>query len=266
MTSFLDLHRAGDPLLLPNAWDVGSARLFAQLGFRALATTSSGAAAAVGTLDGALGRAASLEHAADLVRATDLPVSADLEDGFGADAEGVAATVDAARATGLAGLSVEDFSAGQVLPFDRAVERVAAAAVAAHTGSDPIVLTARAENFLHDRPDLADTVARLRAFAAAGADVVYAPGLTDLEQVREVVAAVDAPVNVLAVPGLASVAALAAVGVARVSVGGALAFQAYGAALTAATAFARGELDWVPAARAAAREVQDVLRHSEASG
>ena len=260
MTSFLDLHRPGDPLLIPNAWDVGSARLLAALGFRALATTSSGAAAAAGTLDGDLGRDASLAHAFALVAATDLPVSADLENGFADDAEGVAATVAAGRLAGLAGLSIEDFGPRGIHPFEEAVARVAAAAAAAHDGDDPIVLTARAENHLHDRPDLADTIARLQAYAAAGADVVYAPGLHDLGQIRTLVAEVGAPVNVLAVPGLASVAELADAGVARVSVGGALAFHAYGAAVEAARAFAVGDLTWVPGARAGAATVQSLLR------
>ena len=266
MTSFLDLHRPGDPLLIPNAWDVGSARLFAAAGFRALATTSSGAAAAVGGLDGSLGRDATLAHAAVLVGATDLPVSADLESGFADDPAGVAATVTAGRAVGLAGLSIEDASGrgDEIHGFDVAVERIAAAAEAAHAGPDPIVLTARAENFLHGRPDLDDTVARLQAFARAGADVVYAPGLSDLEQVRAVVGAVDVPVNVLAVPGLGSVAELASVGVARVSVGGALAFLAYGAALEAAQAFGRGELGWVSDSRSRSAAVQDVLKGSGA--
>jgi 2-methylisocitrate lyase-like PEP mutase family enzyme len=261
MTSFLELHRPGSPLLLPNAWDVGSARLLAALGFRALATTSSGAAAAAGGPDGSLGRDASLAHAAALVAATQLPVTADLENGFADDPEGVADTVSAARRVGLAGVSIEDASGrgDEIYPFDAAVERVAAAAAAAHEGAEPIVLTARAENFLHGRPQLEDTIARLQAFAGAGADVVYAPGLVHLEQVREVVAAVDVPVNVLALPGLPSVAELAEAGVARVSVGGALAFAAYGAALEAAQAFGRGELDWLPTSRSRSRSVQGLL-------
>jgi 2-methylisocitrate lyase-like PEP mutase family enzyme len=264
VTSFLALHCSGDPLLLPNAWDVGSARLFAAMGFRALASTSSGAAAAAGGLDGTLGRDATLAHAAALVAATDLPVSADLENGFADDPAGVAGTVVAARSVGLAGMSIEDASGrgDEIYPFDRAVERVAAAAEAAHAGGDPVVLTARAENFLHGRADLDDTIARLQAYAGAGADVVYAPGLTRIDQVRRVVAAVDVPVNVLALPGLPPVAELAAAGVARVSVGGALAFLAYGAALDAAQAFRRGALDWVPTAREGAAAVQEALRHT----
>jgi 2-methylisocitrate lyase-like PEP mutase family enzyme len=264
VTSFLALHRPGDPLLVPNPWDVGSARLFAAMGFRALASTSSGAATAAGGLDGTLGREAALAHAADLVAATDLPVSADLENGFADDPDGVADTVTAARAVGLAGMSIEDASGrgDEIYPFDAAVERIAAAAAAAHSGTDPVVLTARAENFLHGRADLGETIARLQAYASAGADVVYAPGIRDVEQVRELVSAVDAPVNVLALPGLPAVPDLAAAGVARISVGGALAYLAYGAALEAAQAFMRGELGWMPTSRERAADVQDLLRRT----
>ncbi len=266
VTSFLALHRSGDPLLLPNAWDVGSARLFAAMGFRALASTSSGAAAAAGGLDGTLGRDVTLAHAAALVAATDLPVSADLENGFADDPAGVADTVAAARAVGLAGVSIEDASGrgDEIYRFDHAVERIAAAAAAAHAGANPVVLTARAENFLHGRADLGNTIARLQAYARAGADVVYAPGIANVDQVREVVAAVDVPVNVLAVPGLPPVAELADAGVARVSVGGALAFLAYGAALEAAEAFRGGRLDWLPNSRKAAAGVQHLLRRTPA--
>jgi 2-methylisocitrate lyase-like PEP mutase family enzyme len=268
VTSFLALHRPGDPLLLPNAWDVGSARLFAAIGFQALASTSSGAAAAVGRLDGALGRDAALAHSAGLVAATDLPVSADLENGFADDPAGVVDTVAAARAVGLAGLSIEDASGrgDEIYRFDHAVERIAAAAEAAHAGTDPLVLTARAENFLHGRADLKNTIARLQAYADAGADVVYAPGITGIDEVREVVAAVDVPVNVLMLPGLPPVAELAAAGVARISVGGAFTFLAYGAALEAAQAFRRGDLDWVRNSRERSAGVQQLLRRTEAEG
>lgn len=267
MTSFLDLHRPGDPLLLPNAWDVGSARLLAALGFSALATTSSGTAAAAGGLDGSLGRDAAIAHARALVEATPLPVTADLENGFADDPADVADTVAAARAVGLAGVSIEDATGrgDEVYDFSLAAERIAAAAEAAHQGRDAIVLTARAENFLHGRADLADTIARLRAFADAGADVVYAPGLTRIDQVREVVDAVGVPVNVLALPGLPAVADLAAAGVARISVGGALAFRAYGAGLDAAQRFLDGDLSWLAAARASSGAVQRLLGYQESS-
>ena len=226
---FLELHRPGNPLLLPNPWDQGSAKLLASLGFQALATTSSGFAVTLGRSDGSVNRDEALAHAAAIVSATDLPVSADLENGFADDPDGVAHTVSLAVETGLAGLSVEDFSGHDAEPIydiGLAAERVAAAADAAHAGSPRLVLTARAENYLHGRPDLADTIARLQAFQAAGADVLYAPGLTSLADIRQVVTAVDRPVNVLAMPGVPPVSELAAAGVSRVSVGGALAFAA----------------------------------------
>ncbi|MGH9018411.1 MAG: isocitrate lyase/PEP mutase family protein, partial [Acidimicrobiales bacterium] len=229
---FLALHRPGRPLLMANAWDVGSARLLASIGFAALATTSSGFAASLGRLDGAATRDEVLAHAGALVAATDLPVSADLENGYGDDPDAVAATVTAAAATGLAGCSIEDASGRPDAPvYDRAaaVDRVAAAAEAAHAGPGALVLTARAENFLHGRPDLADTVGRLQAYQEAGADVLFAPGVTAIDDIRRIVADVDRPVNVLALAGSPPVAALAGAGVARVSVGGAFAFAALGA-------------------------------------
>jgi 2-methylisocitrate lyase-like PEP mutase family enzyme len=182
-------------------------------------------------------REEALAHAAAIVEATDLPVSADLENGFGDQPAEVAETVRLALEAGLAGCSVEDFSGREDAPvYDAglAAERVAAAAAAAHGGPVHLVLTARAENHLHGRPDLADTIARLQAYQEAGADVLYAPGLTRLEDVRQVVAAVDRPVNVLAMSGAPTVPELAAAGVARVSVGGAFAFAALGAVVQAA--------------------------------
>ena len=235
--SFLALHRPGEPLLLPNAWDRGSARLFAGLGFRALATTSSGYAASRGLLDGHVGREETLAHAADLVAATDLPVSADLEDCYGPGPEGVAETVRLAAATGLAGASVEDWSSGpdgRIYPFDEAVERVVAAVDAARAAPEGLVLTARAENHIRGVDDLDDTLRRLVAYAGAGADVVYAPGLTDLDQIRTVVREVGVPVNVLARRGGPGVAELADAGVARISVGGSFAFAGLAAVAAAA--------------------------------
>jgi 2-methylisocitrate lyase-like PEP mutase family enzyme len=234
----LELHRQDEPLLLVNAWDAGSARLLESLGFDAIATTSSGHAATLGRIDGQVTRDEALAHAADLVAVTGVPVSADLENGFGTDPADVVATIEGALAAGLAGASIED-STGQrdASIFDRelAVERIAAAAEVAHGGEGRLVLTARCENYLHGNPDLADTIARLQAYGAAGADVVYAPGLTRLEDIRSVVAAVDQPVNVLALPGAPPVADLAAAGVRRISVGGAFAFAALGAVVEAAT-------------------------------
>jgi len=235
---FLALHRPGSPLLLPNPWDQGSAKLLASLGFQALATTSSGFAATLGRSDGSVSGDEALAHAAAIVAATDLPVSADLENCFADDPDGVARTVALAVETGLAGCSVEDFTGDDDEPFydiGPAAERVAAAVEAAHAGSARLVLTARAENYLYGRPDLADTIARLQAYQAAGADVLYAPGLTSLTDIRQLVSAVDRPVNVLAIPGTPPVSELAAVGVSRVSVGGALAFAALGALVDAAT-------------------------------
>jgi 2-methylisocitrate lyase-like PEP mutase family enzyme len=233
----LALHVPGRPLLLPNPWDAGSARVLASLGFEALATTSSGHAATLGRLDGTVGRDEALAHAAAIVAATPLPVSADLENGYGTHPDDVAETIRLARAAGLAGCSIEDSSGDRADPIyalDLAVERVAAAARAAHEGGEPLVLTARAENHLHGRNDLGDTLVRLRAYAQAGADVVYAPGLTRIEDIRSVVDAVGVPVNVLARPGVPAVPELAAAGVARVSVGGAFAFAALGALVEAA--------------------------------
>jgi 2-methylisocitrate lyase-like PEP mutase family enzyme len=235
---FLELHHGEGPLLLPNPWDRGSARLLAWLGFQALATTSSGHAATLGSLDGSVTRSQALEHAAAIVAATELPVSADLENGFADDPAGVAHTMRLALAAGLAGCSVEDATGDQGSPiYDAglAAERVRAAAEAAHRGPVHLVLTARAENYLYGRPDLADTIARLQAYQAAGADVLYAPGVSDLEEIRQLVASVDRPVNVLARPGVPPVAELAAAGVRRVSVGGAFTFAALGTLVEAAT-------------------------------
>ncbi len=230
--SFLDLHRPGSPLLMPNAWDAGSARVLAALGFAALATTSSGFAATLGRQDGSISADEALANAAAIVAATEVPVSADLENCY-ADAPGdVAQTVTRAAGTGLAGVSIEDYSRHDENPIYApalAAERVAAAAHAAHGGTVRVVLTARAENYLHGRADLADTIARLQSFQEAGADVLYAPGLRSADDIRAVVSSVDRPVNVLAWAGGPSVAELAELGAGRISVGGALAFAALGA-------------------------------------
>jgi 2-methylisocitrate lyase-like PEP mutase family enzyme len=232
---FRELHRPGRPLLMANPWDAGSAKLLASIGFQALATTSGGHAATLGKLDGNVGREAALQHAAEIVAAVDVPVSADLEDGFGAEPDAVAATVRKAVAVGLAGCSIEDWSAtdGTIFPFDLAVERVRAAAEAAHGTEGGLVLTARAENHIRDNPDLDDTIARLQAFQEAGADVLYAPGLSSLDDIRRVIEAVDRPVNVLALPGAPPVAELAEAGAARLSVGSAFALVAFGAVVEA---------------------------------
>ena len=236
-TQFRELHRRGRPLLLPNPWDVGSARVLASLGFEALATTSSGFAATLGRLDGGVTRDEAIAHAAQIVRATPLPVSADLENCFADDPDGVAETAAAAVAAGLAGFSIEDFSGSAAGPiYDRglAAERVAAAVEVAHRAAAPLVVTARAENFLHDRPDLGDTITRLQAYQEAGADVLYAPGPTRAEDIRAIVTSVDRPVNVLARAGAPTVAERAELGVSRISVGGAFAFAAMGGLVAAA--------------------------------
>jgi 2-methylisocitrate lyase-like PEP mutase family enzyme len=225
---FLELHRRGEPLLLANAWDQGSTRLLAWLGFEALATTSSGHAATLGRLDGAVTRQEALDHATQIAGATDLPVSADLENCFADDPEGVAETVALATETGLAGCSIEDFSGQRIYEPGHAAERVRAAVEVAHAGPVRLVVTARAENLIRGHPDLKDTIDRLLAYQEAGADVLFAPGLGELEDIRQVVQAVDRPVNVLARRGVPGVAELASVGVARVSVGGGFAFAALG--------------------------------------
>jgi 2-methylisocitrate lyase-like PEP mutase family enzyme len=239
---FLALHEQERPLLLANAWDAGSARLLASLGFQALATTSSGYAATLGRADYSVSPEEAVTHAAALVAATDVPVSADFENGFAEDPAGVAETVRQALDAGLAGCSIEDWdSAGDRL-YDAgmAAERVAAAAEAAHSGPVHLVLTARAENYLRGHPDLRDTIARLKTYQDAGADVLYAPGVHRPEDIRALVGSLDRPLNVLARPGVPSVPELTDLGVRRVSVGGAFAFAALGAAANAATELLTG--------------------------
>lgn len=234
---FLALHQGERPLLLPNPWDRGSAKLLASLGFEALATTSSGSAATLGRLDGSVTVEEAISSAGAIVEATALPVSADLENGFADDPEGVAETLRLAIGAGLAGASIEDFSGKEEAPIydiGEAAERVAAAAEVAHGGGLQLVLTARAENHLRGIDDLEDTIVRLQAYEKAGADVLYAPGITSLEEIRRVVSSVGLPVNVLAFPGVPSVPELAGAGVRRISVGGAFAFAALGAVVEAA--------------------------------
>jgi 2-methylisocitrate lyase-like PEP mutase family enzyme len=231
---FLALHERDTPLLIPNPWDAGSAKLLASLGFEALATTSGGFAATLGRADGAITRDDAIAHSATIVAATALPVSADLENCFADDPAGVAQTIELAIGAGLAGCSIEDYGDGQLYDIATATERVAAAAQAAHAGPVRLVLTARAENHLRGNPDLADTIARLQAYQEAGADVLYAPALTSLQDIRSVVESVDRPVNVLALPGVPAVAELAQAGVRRVSVGGAFAMAALGGLVDAA--------------------------------
>jgi 2-methylisocitrate lyase-like PEP mutase family enzyme len=233
---------AGGPgaFIIPNPWDGGSARILAGLGFQALATTSAGFAFSLGRRDGMVTRDEVLAHCRVIVEATDLPVSADLEKCFGDDPKTVAETIRLAAATGIVGGSVEDASGDDHHPiydYTLAVERVAAAVEAARALPFPFTLTARAENFLHVRHDLDDTICRLQAFAAAGADVLYAPGLPSLEAIQSVCAAVaPRPVNALpGIKGLAfSVAELEAAGVRRISLGSVLSRVALGGLLAAA--------------------------------
>jgi 2-methylisocitrate lyase-like PEP mutase family enzyme len=236
---FRELHERPGTFIIPNPWDVGSARLLTHVGFEALATTSAGFAFTLGRPDGHVSRDEKLAHCRDICEATDLPVNADLEKCFADDPAGVAETIRLAAATGLAGGSVEDSTGDPAKPifhFDLAVERVRAAVAAARAQPFPFLLTARAENLLHGRKDMADTIKRLQAFEAAGADVLYAPGLSTLDEVRAVVSAVKKPINVLMIGAGKEFtqASLAAAGVKRISVGGGLSRIAYGAVLTAA--------------------------------
>ncbi len=233
--AFRALH-AGEPFIIPNPWDAGSAKVLAGLGFKALATTSSGCAFTLGRRDGGVTLEEAIENARAIDAATPLPVSADMENGYGPSP---AVAVRAAREAGLAGGSIEDYDrdADRIYPLGEAVERVRAAVEAA---AGAFVLTARAENLLHGVHDLDDTIARLQAYGEAGADVLYAPGLRDAEQVRAVCSSVEAPVNVLAHPGL-SVADIYAAGGRRVSVGGALTWAAIDAFADAAEALRDGD-------------------------
>ncbi len=231
---FRALHN-GEPFVIPNPWDAGSARVLAALGFKALASTSSGFAFTLGRLDGNVTLDEVVDHAASLDRATELPVSVDLENGYGPDPEQAALAVSRVAEAGAVGASIEDYDpAGYLYELRHAVERVAAAAAAARNMGFPFTLTARAENHIRGNPDLDDTIARLQAFDEAGADVLYAPGLRTVDEVRTVCSAVSKPVNVLAQPGL-SMHEIIAAGGQRVSVGGGLAWVATHALAAAAT-------------------------------
>ena len=238
-TAFRALHQRNGAFIIPNPWDIGSARILAHLGFEALATTSMGYAFSVGRRDNAVGREQVLRHIAEIVSATDLPVSADLENGFGDSPETAAETIRLAAAAGVVGGSIEDATERSEDPIyekELAVDRVRAAVAAARALPFTFTLTARAENYLHGRPDLKETISRLQAFQEAGADVLYAPGLPSKEDIAAVVRSVDRPVNV--VTGLRgvqlSLAELSALGVKRISVGSTLCRTALGAFLRAA--------------------------------
>ncbi len=237
--AFRALHARGGAFIIPNPWDIGSARILAEAGFEALATTSAGFAFSLGRRDNTVARYAMLDHVATIVGATDLPVSADLESGYADTPEGVAETFALAATTGIVGASIEDATGDPEQPlFDIAIaaERVQAAVEAVRALPFPFMLTARAENFLVGRPDLADAIRRLQAYQDAGADVLYAPGLVERDDIETVVKSVDRPLNV--VMGLAgarfSLSALEALGVKRVSIGSALARTAFGAVIDAA--------------------------------
>jgi len=237
--TFRALHERNGAFIIPNPWDVGTARLLAYLGFEALATTSAGYAFSAGQRDNTVDRDMMMRHITDIVSATDLPVSADLENGFGDSPETVAETIRLAAATGLVGGSIEDSTKRQDNPiyeFEHAVERVRAAAEVARALPFTFTLTGRAENYLVGRPDLKDTIKRLQAYQEAGADVLYAPGLPTKEDIVSVVSSLDRPVNV--VMGLRgvqlSLPELSEIGVKRISVGSALSRAALGAFLRAA--------------------------------
>jgi 2-methylisocitrate lyase-like PEP mutase family enzyme len=239
--AFRALHE-GEPFVIPNPWDAGSARMLEALGFQALATTSSGFAFTLGKLDGNVTLDQVAAHVAALDAATELPVSVDLENGYDASADRAAAAIRRVAGAGAVGGSIEDWDRVEqrIYDFDQAVERVAAAATVALELGFPFTFTARAENHIHGRQDLDDTIARLQAFERAGADVLYAPGLKTIDQVQAVCDAVSKPVNVLAVPSL-TLAELADAGAQRVSVGGALTWVAVKAAADAASAMRSGD-------------------------
>jgi 2-methylisocitrate lyase-like PEP mutase family enzyme len=253
--TFRRLHEGREPFVIPNPWDTGTARILASLGFKALATTSAGLAFSLGQREGTVSMQRTLAHCAEIVQATALPVSADLEHGFGDCAESAARTIREAAAVGLAGGSLEDHTgrvADPIYEFQLSVERIQAAAEAKQSLTEDFVLTARCENFLWGRKDLDDTIRRLQAYEQAGADVLYAPGLSTLADVRAVCSSVSKPVNILMTEPLAAIgmAELAQAGVKRISVGSALARLAYGAFIQAArgmneaNAFEAGAFDF----------------------
>jgi 2-methylisocitrate lyase-like PEP mutase family enzyme len=250
---FRTLHERSGIFIMPNPWDAGTAKLFASLGFEALATTSLGFSSSRGRVDGTLSisREELIANCREIASATDLPVSADLENGYADDPDDAATIIRLAADAGIVGGSIEDATGDPAKPiydFDLAVERVAAAARVAHSLPFPFTFTARAENYLHGRPDLDDTIHRLQAFAAVGADVLYAPGLHDLETIRRLVAAVQKPVNVVMSSADPEISAqqLADVGVKRISVGGALSRLAFAAVREAAVVMRdTGTFRWV---------------------
>ena len=236
---FRDLHHRDSAFVIPNPWDIGSARILASMGFEALATTSVGYANSIGLQDHGVTRDEMIAHATNLCAATELPVSADLENGFGDDPETVAETIRLAAGAGLAGCSIEDSTNRNddpIYALEHSVDRIRAAVEEVRKLPFPFMLTARAENYLHGRKDLADTIKRLQAFQEAGADVLYAPGMTDVAEIATMTRSVDRPVNVLAgMQGVHfDVDGLSRIGVKRISVGGALTRIAFAAVIRAA--------------------------------
>ncbi len=256
--AFRALHE-GEPFVIPNPWDAGSAKVLAALGAKALASTSSGFAFTLGRRDGNVSLDEVMAHTASLAQATALPVAIDLENGYGPSPEDAATAVRRAAAAGAVGGSIEDWDAQRGLyALEPATERVAAAADAARSLDFPFTLTARAENHIRGHPDLDDTIRRLRAYEEAGADVLFAPGLRSADEIRTVASAVSRPLNVLAGPAL-SFAELAAAGAQRVSVGGSLTWVAVGAMAAAAEQILRGG-DF--SALAARPPIEEWLAHS----
>jgi len=229
---FRKLHET--TFILPNPWDLGSAKILATMGFPALATTSAGFANSIGRPDGGVTREEAVQHARDIGTATSLPINADLENGFGSDPKDAAETIFQALSADLAGASIEDFGDGAIYPRELAVDRIRAAVEANQSSESPLMLTARAENFIRGNPDLADSIERLQAYQEAGADVLYAPGLTSIDDIRSLVAAVDRPLNILLMPGGPTIPELFEAGATRVSTGSAISMAAQSAIIEAA--------------------------------
>src|SRR5262245_48742916 len=262
---FAALHAAPGAFVAPNPWDPGSARILAGLGFKALTTTSSGYARSIGVTDHEAGPANVLAHVRAMTAAVDLPISADLENGFGADPETVAETIRLGAAAGLVGGSIEDATADAedpIFEIAQAADRIRAAAEAARRLPFRFMLTGRTDNHLHGRTDLADTIRRLQAYQEAGADVLLATGVPDAAAIRSILASVDRPVHVLIGPRdrLLRVAELAEMGVKRISIGGALASAAYAGLIHAARDLAEGSMEWTRSALPATREIDALLR------
>lgn len=263
--AFRALHDAKEPFVIPNPWDEGSARILQGLGFKALATTSSGFAMTLGRRDYGVTREEAITHGDAIARAVDIPVTADLENGFGPTAEDAAQTIRAALDTALCGGSIEDSTGDHDRPVfdqDRAVERIAAAVETAKSGARDFVVTARAEAFLYGRGELDEIIARLNRYADAGADVLYAPGLPDIDAVRAVCGGVSKPVNVLIIGKLAqhSVEEFAQAGATRLSIGGGLAWSAYGTLANAATMLSEGSFSSLATNRDGAKKIAPFLK------